>query len=553
MRYEFVIEQAAATIGFGLCRPPEDLEDAQAVAHLEARPMDEFMHRHLLRRILDLGPARATELAALGGAAMATVLAEAALLRPDEGFVPPPGVDPALSPLVDLRQEALTDQAAHRAWSALLRGNLMDHAPLPGPGGQAPDVPFSPAELDAAGQGFPNLAAVASARPRARREKPVPPAETSRRAEDALARSGVELSRQMRHQMSLSPVGLVRRWRRTTRVDDGGLSYSLAGEYDSFGRGLAFEDAQAALLMEICERYSSWVDVGPEGPLGLARPAAWTRARFSELGPDAALDPRLFPLEAAYADEPLCWLGCEGADGRATLAPAQMIFLFANLDEPALFSGLGSTGLASGNTMAQARRGALLESLERDAEATAPHDPARVFRIRARDARVRELLDRYAARGLDVLFEDITPAGGVPAYRAFAVGPEGQVAKGASASLCGARAALSAMLEVPYPFPFGPPSRPGPSDLPVRDLDDLPDHSTGSTAGDLALLEAWLEAGGRRPAYANLTRADLGIPVCRALVPGLELMADFDRNSRLSPRLLRRCLDMGRASGGSRR
>lgn len=539
MRYEFLIEQAAATIGFGVCRPADGLADADAVAYLEAHPMDAYMHQHLLRRILEMSPEAGSALVASGGPAMASVLAEAALLRGEKQLG---GIEFAgHSPLVDLRQADWGDQDLHARWARAFNDNLLEHAPLPERCDDLP-LPHADAAIDRAAQSFAHIAEIAKAMPRARKEKPVPVADTSRRAESALASVGVRLSQQMRHQASLAPVGLVRRWEREIAVENGALSYTLKGAYDSFGRGLAFDTAQAALLMEICERYSSWVSIGPDGPLGLAAKADWTRARFSELGPDSAVDPASFPIEAPYADEPLWWLSCRTPDGSKRFAPAQMLFLFANLDEQALFSGLGSTGLASGNSRPQARLGALMEVIERDAESTAPHDPARLFRISATDKPLAEHLKKLAAKGIDVLFEDITPTHGIPAYRAYAVGPEGQVAKGASASLCGARAAVSALLEVPYPFPFGPPSQPGPADLPTQAVQDLPDYSTGFIPADLALVESLLAASGRPPLYADLTRDDLAIPVCRALVPGLELMADFDRNSRLSPRLFGRWL-----------
>jgi ribosomal protein S12 methylthiotransferase accessory factor YcaO len=37
--------------------------------------------------------------------------------------------------------------------------------------------------------------------------------------------------------------------------------------------------------------------------------------------------------------------------------------------------------------------------------------------------------------------------------------------------------------------------------------------------------------------YADLTRADVGLPVVRAIVPSMEILADFDRFSRVHPRL----------------
>ncbi len=51
------------------------------------------------------------------------------------------------------------------------------------------------------------------------------------------------------------------------------------------------------------------------------------------------------------------------------------------------------------------------------------------------------------------------------------------------------------------------------------------------------MLESTLLANGFRPAYVDLTRADLGVPVCRAVIPGLEIMTDLDHFCRVSPRL----------------
>lgn len=548
MRYTLELTGTAATIGFCACVPEGQPGADEAARYLAERPGDVFMHRHLLGLVLAMTPAAALALAARhpGNAALGATLAEAALARPELAPAAPTAPDPAASPLVDLRQRALPRRAEHRAWSALLAANLNEHAPLPAPGAPgAPPVPFSSEVIATAARGFVSVADVPPPAPGAH-PRPASAAEAARRAERALAAAGVRLSPQMRHQMSLAPVGLVRQWRVALRVRTGALDYELAGVQSSFGRGLEFDAAQVALLMEICERRSAWADVGPEGALGFARPLPLTRARFSELPPGAALDPASLPIEVPAADEALCWVpGIRphrpgDAGGTPLLVPAQCVFLFANLDEPALFSAPGSTGLGAGACMARARLTALLEIIERDAECVTPHDPARCFRVESGNRKLRAQLAEYAARGMDVWFEDITSELGVPCYRAFAVGPEGQVTKGAAAGLCGPQAAASALFEVPYPFPWGPPTQPGPSALPVRRVEDLPDLSTGTPGGDLERIETSLAASGRPPVYVDLTRADLGIPVCRALVPGLELLPDFDADSVLSPRLFAR-------------
>mgnify|MGYP002559269219 CR=1 FL=1 len=226
--------------------------------------------------------------------------------------------------------------------------------------------------------------------------------------------------------------------------------------------------------------------------------------------------------------------------GKAVLVPAQAVFLFCNLDEQSLFLAGGSTGLASGNTEAEARLAALTEIVERDAEATTPFSREGCFVLKSRDERLQALLDDYAARGIQIQFQDITTELGVPVYRCFVMSRRGEVAQATGANLCGSRAALAALTEVPWPYPYGEPTGPALGGLPVRWLEDLPDYSLPSAEASCKLLEKTLCAQGRTPLYVDISRKDLDMPVVRALVPGLELTADFDRFSRPSLRLLAR-------------
>ena len=229
--------------------------------------------------------------------------------------------------------------------------------------------------------------------------------------------------------------------------------------------------------------------------------------------------------------------------------PLQAVYLFTNLDEARLFSGLGSTGLASGNTPEEARVSGLLEVIERDSEAVKVYDPGQCFRLTSGDPEVRELLERYRKQGVDPVFQDLTTELGVPCFKCFVHLAEGGLVKATGAALSGPQAALSALTETPFPFPEGPPSAPGPEGLSERNLEDLPDHSTGSAAGDLALIEAILEDQGLEPVYVNLTKRELRLPVYRAIVPGLEIVSDFDRFTRISPRLWRNVLRSSEKEG----
>jgi len=353
----------------------------------------------------------------------------------------------------------------------------------------------------------------------------------------------------MRHESSLSPVALLRRWQVQVQVRQDRHRFHFSGLQTSYGKGVSLERARASCAMEIVERCSSFTSVADGRLPDTARGHRLRRARLSELTAKGlrALNPEALGLEVPYEDQPLYWVQGESAGGcgepASILVPFQAVFLFSNLDEIDLFSGLGSTGLAAGGTLAQAKFHALLECIERDAEAVTLFNAKDCFRLASRDAAVGSLLADYRQRGIDVIFQDCRTGLGVPCYKCFVYGPgPDELAKGTSAHFAGWQAALSALTETPYPYPHGPASRPGPADLPVRYLEALPDYSSGSMAADLQRLETLLAANQLHPVYVDLTRRDLSIPVVRALVPGLELMADYDRFARVSPRLYRNTL-----------
>ena len=208
---------------------------------------------------------------------------------------------------------------------------------------------------------------------------------------------------EMRHHASLAPWGLLRRWKLDRATCSGRFNHRLDGLMTSYGRGLCLEDAQASLAMEIVERYSSFADIrglrisgsGDEGEIRVAT--------CRELG-DSALDPNSMRLEVPYAGQTLHWMTARDRHGQARFVPVQSVYLFTNLDEIRLFSGLGSTGLASGNTPEEAKVSGLLEVVERDAEAVGVFDPARCFRVQSGDEGINQVLDQYRAQGIDPRF-----------------------------------------------------------------------------------------------------------------------------------------------------
>jgi ribosomal protein S12 methylthiotransferase accessory factor YcaO len=554
--YELRLIQTSSATGYFAAIPEPECSWEDAFAYLRKHPLDEFMHRHLLRYMIGLDRSQQKRFFCRlddSDPVVRALFFEIAALDPgvplpEELSSPALSGEPAnriYTPLIDLKSHALSDQKLHRQWSAFFAENLNALSPLPDENkvGMPPPVPeaaISAALHRGIGIGdlpFPapveNVMDVAAGSPE----------ETARLALERLQEARILEGPELRHQTSLSPLGLLRRWRFDHLICCSRHRFRLFGNQTSYGRGFSLETARVRCLMEIVERCSAFAGVEKERVAGRRIETPLTFGTFSKLSRAKAappLDPNRMRLEAPYENEPLYWLPASRitTEGEApVMVPFQAVYLFANLDEISLFSGLSSTGLAAGSTTAAARLGALLEVIERDSEALGLFDHSRCFRLAAKDRFVSGLLEDYRDRGIDVFFQDITGFSGVSCFKAFVVHQNGVVAKGAGAHPDGRYALLSALTETPYPYPNGPASAKGPEHLPTRLLEELPNDSAGSVKADLGRIEAVLNHNGFSPVYAELTRADLSIPVVRALVPGLEIMADFDRFSRVGPRL----------------
>lgn len=553
--YRLALNQTAASTGF-FSAVPQNTSDLNAmIDYLRRHSTDSFMHLHLLGLIGELTLSAATHMLASDAGkdpVVRALLLEAGTMHRHLADIKKQfnlreaGQLAGQTPLIFLRSIQRADQSLHGQWARLFHANLTRHRPLPPPQRTGLAMPFN----DWDGEEYPlpeknHLKSVinrclgeldGSGSPR----KPI--AETIDLATQRLGDLDIFEGPEMRHQRSLSPIALLRKWRFDHSVQSGGLNYTISSIQTSYGRGLSLEAARASCLMEVVERCSSFVSVDDAGIVGTRRPHPLWHGSRSQLAAKGVnlLDPNSLNLEAPYQDEPLYWIEGEQLtiDGQQSIwVPAQSVFLFCNLDERSLFSGLGSTGLASGNTVAEARLSALYELLERDNEAVNPYHPARCFRVFAEDEQMKALFEDYRARGIHLYFQDISPDYGIPGCTCYVVHRDGTVAKGGGVNLNGKRAVLSALTETPYPYPVGPSSSPAPADLPWLQFESLPDFSTNMPDLDLKLVEETLLANGFSPIYVDITREDLMLPVVKALVPTFEMMADFDQFSRISPRL----------------
>jgi ribosomal protein S12 methylthiotransferase accessory factor len=549
--YAMTLISTEASTGFFACLPDTAPDLGAALAYLRLHPLDTFMHRYVLGLLgrlplegvqsfldgsdgpdpLSLALVREAahenaHLSVFGSSADASAAIQAA----------------EVTPLVTLRALGRPGQEIHRNWNRLLADNLNHHRLLPDPD-QAPR-PFPYDAGVVADPGGVYITQILSRRSDDPIEAPPRPSaeETAAIALEKLNALDLLEGTEMRHEASLSPYGLLHKWRLNVAVDCGGHHYRLSGLQTAYGRGLTLGNARASYAMEIVERCSSFATIGSDRVRGYQQEHRIHRGTRSALekGAIEPIDPNAFGVDVAYQDEPLHWI--EGirrtpSGDETVLVPIQSIFLFSNLDEVDLYAGHGSTGLASGNTMAEARLSALMELVERDGEATHPFHHSLCFQVEARDPKVEALLEDYRGRGIQFQFQDISPPYGIPCCKCFVTDMDGRICKGTAASLNGRRAVLSALTETPYPYPYGPPSGPGLLQLPELCFEELPDYSSRDAATDLSLVEALLAANGFEPVYVDLTRGDIGLPVVRALLPGFALTADLDGAWRVHPRL----------------
>lgn len=526
--------------------PKKELSLAEAAELLLSCPLDIFWHRYFL---LLLEQASDEEIAALPATPeIQAVLAEFALQNPSFGNQPQ--LSPqlaAFSPEVDLRLALQAEQN-----STLLQifwENIFCHKPLI-------SAEFAAAISQSAtltAQNFPpklNLAAI-----KEELELPPPlarisPMETYKKAMGILYGYGFISGAELRHLASLSPWGLFRKWRFNAITKNGRNDFVLSGEMTSYGRGLSLEQARASLAMEMVERICAFADCDEQKILGRKNQLPLIRGSFAELQGKNALNPDSLSPEVPYAGQKIYWTAAEKIDengSHSALVPVQAVFLFSNLDEAELFAAVGSTGLAAGNTIEEAKVAALLEIIERDCEQVTPFSETSCFRLASNEALLADLLEKYKNSGIDLCFQDISGHLGVPTFKAFVKTADGEIVKATGANLDSRAALVSAMTEVPYPFPDSPDCRAsalGGENLPVKNIADFPSFDTGSFAGNLQLLETAITRFGHEIFYVDISRKDISLPVIRAFITGLDYMADCKQRKTVPSRFVAAASEM---------
>jgi len=368
----------------------------------------------------------------------------------------------------------------------------------------------------------------------------IPPSETLDRALPLLDKAGmVDLH-------DISPVD---------RIGIPVWSVSWTGAPDGVGsnfngKGPSREQAMASAVMEAMERYSA----EPRAEDAIVRA---TVGEMSERGlfvdpRDLILPPRSY---AQVMDQPIAWT--EGFDlfrNQEAWLPANAVFHpYHGQGDLQLFR-YHTNGIASGNTMEEAILHAVLELIERDAWSICDH---RRFvnadvTVDDQDSLCAELLARCEDNGVRMHLKDLTSDIGVPTIGAAAedletedpemlvigvgthLNPETaalraitEAAQSRTTHLHGVKAdlrrssriqelGLTKVKEMNREWFF-------PSGLELR-LSEMERQDTDYVLDDLfVVLQMLVDSGFDMAVAADLTREELGVPVVRMVVPGLEV------------------------------
>ncbi len=332
----------------------------------------------------------------------------------------------------------------------------------------------------------------------------------------------------------------------------------------SGGKGATDIQARASALGEAIERYS-----------GTRRGEERRRtASLRELG-DAAVDPRRC---MNYSDEqyrqrdrwnstraqhrtvplpfdpdaPIEWTPLWSLTRREPrYLPTSLCYYTGPRSDEPLYCPADSNGCAAGSSLEEAVLHGLLELVERDSTALWWYNRIRrpaVDLESFRDPYIGLLVDDYRRLQREVWALDLTGDLGIPAFVAVSCrsdDPGARIIFAPSAHLDPRVALLRALTELNQLLPVvgdGPDDTPEDEDLriwwnqtrlgdqpylspdpraPARRREDFPQRTTGDLREDLLLCQSVIEGRGMELLVLDQTRADIGMPVARVVVPGL--------------------------------
>jgi thioglycine synthase len=326
------------------------------------------------------------------------------------------------------------------------------------------------------------------------------------------------------------------------------------------GKGATPVEAKVSVMMEAVERYSSEFQKEDKKRVVLGTYMEVSNGKV-------AIDPRDLILPGQLiSDIKLDWIdGYDLRNKKEVLLPCNAVF-HPYLAPFKLFRS-NTNGLASGNTIEEAIFHGLMEVVERDAlsVAEATRDPGQEIIITKDDGLSFELYRKFGKAGVDVKLWYLPTDSGIPTVLAATDDKElmdaSLLVMGVGTHMDARIAVLRALTEVAQSRATQIQGAREDTDREkvVRTigyermkrlnrhwygegkgkvtLKDLPDLSTDSHKGDIESAIKMLKGVAGAVIVTDLTREDVGIPVVRVTVPGLEMFA-IDRE-RIGPRCKR--------------
>jgi len=308
------------------------------------------------------------------------------------------------------------------------------------------------------------------------------------------------------------------------------------------GKGATPTEAKVSAMMEGLERYSAEV-----------KDRELKIDCFTHL--DGALDPgELILPEGADPDAMIPWIsGWDIMNDEEILVPANAVFHPLPSDYKRLFR-TNTSGLASGNVIEEAIFHGLAEVIERDAwalvEATRMTGP---LICDIEDSQAKSLLDKFAAAEVDVYLRDITSDIGIPTCAAAAddvrLRDPTLLTTGMGTHTSAVVAVLRALTEVAQSrltqihgaredttladfrkrIGYDRTKRLNKHWFEATDTKSFAKIQSFESDDFLLdikyMLKKLEEAGLDRVVVVDLTREEIGLPVVRVIVPGLEIAA----------------------------
>ncbi len=360
----------------------------------------------------------------------------------------------------------------------------------------------------------------------------MPPEETLKRAEAKLPAAGITRVADI---TNLDRIGIPVFSSIRPMADKGAISV-----YN--GKGATPTEAKVSAMMEGLERYSAEL-----------RDRELKIDSFSHL--DTALDPSdLILPEGADPDAMIPWIsGWDIMNDEEILVPANAVFHPLSADYKRLFR-TNTSGLASGNVIEEAIFHGLAEVIERDAwalvEATRRTGP---LICDIEDGQAKGLLDKFAAAEVDVYLRDITSDIGIPTCAAAAddvrLRDPTLLTTGMGTHTSAVVAVLRALTEVAQSrltqihgaredttiadfrkqIGYDRTKRLNKHWFEATDTKSFAEIESFESDDFLLDIKYMLkklgEAGLDRVVVVDLTREEIGLPVVRVIVPGLEISA----------------------------